>query len=164
MAQPPKPNQESTTEEFSLEPSSLDDLTHKELLLLYDESATSIRFSKTQQWRTLITSLSTLLAVVIFAYMAGRKADSYMQTSIILCSLIASSAIYIIIIYELRQNSDRKKLKEISIQFSNLFRRVRNLTPAWEEIFYRLTLLIFMTVAVVMFTAICIYFMMLRFN
>lgn len=163
MAQQPKPPEENDIDDFSLEPSNLDELTHNELLMLYEESAESIRFSKLQQWRTLGASLSTLLGVVLVAHLAGRRAEAYIQASIILCSMVASSSVYIMIAYQLRQNADRKKLKEISAQFSNLFRKIRALTPGWEEIFYRTTLLLFMITAEITVTAICTYYLMLRF-
>jgi len=149
--------------DFVLESSDLDDLTHNELVMYYQECATSIRYSKSQQWRTLGASLSTLLGIVLLAHLAGQRAESYMRASIILCTMVASSSVYIMIAYQLRQNADRKKIAVISKHFSNLFRDVRALTPGWEETFYRVTLMLFMVVAEVLVTATCVYYLMLRF-
>ena len=163
MAEDAKVENENEPIEFSLEASELDELTHNELLMLYEESASSIRFSKNQQWRTLGASLLTLLAIVLLAHLAGRLAQDFIRASIVLCSMVASAALYIMIVYQLRHNADHKKLREISSNFSNLFRDVRALTPSWEETFYRTTLLLFMIVAEILIAAICIYYLMLRF-
>ncbi len=162
MSKDDKENDEDG-EVFEVRPSDLDERTHNELLMLYEECANSIRFAKSQQWHTLGASLLTLLGVLLVAHLAGRRAEAYMNVSIILCTLIAAGSIYIMIAYQLRQNAERQKIKEISHHFSNLLRRVRSITPTWEERFYRYTLLLFMISAVLMITAMTIYYLKLRF-
>lgn len=163
MAQNPKQSEDVDEGPFELEASNLDELTHNEMLMHYTECAESIRFSKSQQWRTLGASLAISLGITLVAHLAGRLADAYMQASIVLCSLVATGAIYIMVAYQLRQNADRKKLAEISKHFSNLSRHVRAITPTWEEIFYRTTLLLFMIAAEILVSAFLIYYIMLRF-
>ena len=128
---------------FENEPSTLDDNTHAELRILYEESAESIRFAKKYQWGTVGATLLLFGGLIFIADSASQGkllADQLSATSI----LISCAAIFILILYQFWQHNESRKLNFIGKQFSSLFREARALKSVREANIHRYTFLMFM--------------------
>lgn len=130
-------------------PSELDDLTHAEMCMLYRESADSIRFAKAHQWKSLGATL------LVFAGMTtlGRAVDGNVTLTnlIIAISFISSSAvIYMMVLYQVWQNTEREKLRDISSHFSSFSQFTRAIKSSREANVHRYTLLAFMIAAILL--------------
>ena len=138
-----KPIEADEAEIVPDEPSSLEESTHAELLMMYDECVLAIRFAKSQQWQSMggILALFTLLSI----YASYAAESVWALKSTILFSLLASiGGIYALIIYQFWQSTEREKLVYISERFSSTFRLVRGFTNRRESEFQRYVLLFFM--------------------
>ncbi|HVI90585.1 MAG TPA: hypothetical protein VM659_19960 [Dongiaceae bacterium] len=125
------------------EPSSLEEATHAELLMMYNECALSIRFAKAQQWQSMGGILALFVLLSVYASYVGESVWALKST--IAFSLLASiGGIYSLVIYQFWQNTEREKLAFISERFSSTFRLVRGLTNRRESDFQRYVLLFFM--------------------
>src|SRR3546814_3139980 len=99
-------------------PSELDDLTHAEMCMLYRESADSIRFAKAHQWKSLGATLVVFAGMVTLA--RQTPANATLTNLIIAISFLSSSAvIYMLVLYQAWQNTEREKLRDISSHFSS---------------------------------------------
>jgi hypothetical protein len=130
------------------EPSSLEESTHAELLMMYNECATSIRFAKSQQWQSMG---GVLLLFTVLSIYAGFTADSpWALKSVLVLSILASvGGIYALMIYQFWQATEREKLIYISARLSSTFRQVRGFTNPRESNFQRYLLLFFMVFCIV---------------
>jgi hypothetical protein len=141
-----QPAKTTTSEEADAirdEPSSLDESIHAEMLMKYAECANSIRFAKSQQWKSMGGVLLLFLALSIYA---AYTADSpWALKSALLLSILASvGGIYSLIIYQFWQGTEREKLSYISDRLSTTLRHVRGFSSPREANFQRYTLLFFM--------------------
>ena len=145
MAKAPeaKEPKEDAGEALAVVASDLDEKTHAEMLMMYQECANSVRFAKSQQWTT------TGGALAIFA-MLGVLGDlgphyGFMTQAIIIISMIVSGgSIYSLAIFQFWQQAERGKLNMISERFSNVLRDVRSYLPPREANVHRYILLFFM--------------------
>ena len=130
-----------------LVPTSVDERTHAELIHLYRESADSIRFAKSQQWKTLGTSLLTFGALLIIRE-AFRDNIWFMKAMFTVSILLAGAAIYTLVIYQVWQNTEREKIAKISAHFSSLSREIRAIKSDRESNVFRYILLVFLIAGV----------------
>ena len=147
---------ESEEEEpFDLEASELDETTHAEMLMLYSESADSIRFAKAQQWKSVGATLLVFAGMITVAHFTAG--DVMLVKMIAFMSfLVAAAAIYTLVLYQVWQNTEREKLREIAKSFSNLFVKIRTIKSSREANVHRYTLLIFMILSILIGNAILI--------
>ena len=142
-------NEEEVEEAFELQASELDERTHAEMLMMYEEAANSIRFAKGMQWKTLGIGMLVLAGFLIFAEYAALRRTNLVPVTIIASTLVTAGTVYILIVFQLLQNMERRKLRAIGREMSNLFRLVRSLRVPLEAAFHRYTLLIFMVIGLV---------------
>ena len=64
MAKAPE-EKEPSGEAIAVVPSDLDEKTHAEMLMIYNECANSVRFAKSQQWTTTGGALAIFMALGI---------------------------------------------------------------------------------------------------
>ncbi|MGH6947548.1 MAG: hypothetical protein ACREDZ_09490 [Kiloniellales bacterium] len=133
---------------FEVAPSPLDEPTHREMLSLYEESAHTIRFAKSQQWKTLGSTLLTFLALIAICYLFSREVV-LAQGVAFSTFLVSACAIYALAIYQTWQNVEREKLRRIAAQLSNLARDIRAVKSSLEANFHRYILLTFMVFAII---------------
>ena len=128
-------------------PSELDDLTHAEMCMLYRESADSIRFAKAHQWKSLGATLLVFAGMITLARLVPGNAT--LTNLIIAVSFLSSSAvIYILVLYQVWQNTEREKLRDIASHFSSFSQFTRAIKSSREANVHRYTLLIFMIAAI----------------
>jgi hypothetical protein len=141
-------------------PSELDELTHHELCLLYEETSSHIIFAKTQQWRTFGATLVIFAVLLAFVKFVSRE-QSYMQFLVATVILITLTAISVLIIYQFWQHTERQKLAAIAHHFSSLFRKIHGYKHKREAAIHRYLLLVFMIIGLIMGASI-VYMGMLR--
>jgi len=130
-------------------PSDLDELTHKELYILYQETAAHISFAKTQQWRTFSGTLLILVVLLGIVKFVSHEAG-YMQLITISVILITLTAITMLIIYQFWQHTEAMKLAAIDHHFSSLFRKIRGYKHKREASIHRYMLLTFMIIGLIL--------------
>ena len=132
-----------------LEVSTLDDLTHAEMRLLYRESVETIRFAKTKQWKTLGATLLLLGGVLVLDH-AYPNPPSFGRVLMIISLMISGGAVYSLAIYQAWQHTERDKLNAITRHFSTLTHRVRAIKSRREANVFRYMLLTFLIAGVIM--------------
>ncbi len=142
-------------EAFELEASDLDDLTHAEMLMLYTESADSIRFAKAQQWKSVGATLLVFAGLMLVAHFT-KDNILLVKTTAFTSFVISAAALYTLVLYQVWQNTEREKLREIAKELSNLFVKIRTIKSSREANFHRYTLLCFMAIAILIGNAILI--------
>lgn len=142
-------------EPFELQETELDEATHAEMLMLYSESATSIRFAKAQQWKSVGATLLVFVGMMVVAHYTSADVLS-VKIIVFLSFLVAAAAIYTLVLYQVWQNTEREKLREIAKVLSNLFVRIRTIKSRREANVHRYTLLAFMILSILIGNAILI--------
>lgn len=141
--------------EPEFERSPLDESTHAEMTTLYRESADTIRFAKSQQWRSLGATLLVFGALMILGA-ANTANQGFVKTLIGVSVLLSVGTIYSLVIYQIWQNTERLKLRSISENLSSLAREIRALKPQLEANLLRYLLLAFMVITVLVGNAVLI--------
>lgn len=127
-------------------PSELDELTHAEMCMLYRESADSIRFAKAHQWKSLGATLLVFGGMIALAQLAPNNMT--LVNLIIAVSFLSSAAvIYMLVLYQVWQNTEREKLRDIAGHFSSFSQFTRAIKSSREANVHRYTLLAFMIAA-----------------
>lgn len=130
-------------------PSPLDELTHAEMCMLYRESADSIRFAKAHQWKSLGAILLVFAGMIALARLSPDNAT--LTNLIIAISFLSSSAvIYMLVLYQVWQNTEREKLRDIASHFSSFSQVTRAIKSSREANVHRYTLLAFMIGAILL--------------
>lgn len=130
-------------------PSELDELTHAEMCMLYRESADSIRFAKAHQWKSLGATLLVFAAMIALA--RSIPGNATLTNLLIAISFLSSSAvIYMLVLYQVWQNTEREKLRDIAGHFSSFSQFTRAIKSSREANVHRYTLLVFMIFAVLL--------------
>lgn len=137
-------------------PSTLDDKTHAELRLLYEESSRTIRFAKYLQWWTLGSTLAVYGAFLVIAkFVAADMAYANKLTAIII--VLTTAVISTLIIYQFWQHTELIKIEKISKDFSSAFRRVRQSKSQLEANVHRYLLLAFMILTTLLGSVVSYY-------
>mgnify|MGYP001056020241 CR=1 FL=1 len=143
MAKAPEEKEPAAGEAIAVVASDLDEKTHAEMLMMYSECASSVRFAKSQQWTTTGGALAIFMALGILGEVAPHY--GFITTAIVIISMIVSGAsIYSLAIFQFWQQAERGKLNMISDRFSNVLRDVRAYLPPREANVHRYILLFFM--------------------
>lgn len=132
-----------TKDPYEAEGSSLDECTHAECLALYRESTESIRYAKAQQWKTL-TYLTVVLGSMILISHA-RVAPAGVAPVMIIFSFVATAAVVsMLIIFQMWQSTEQRKLDFIGAHMSEIFSQTREIKSTLEANIHRFVLLTFM--------------------
>lgn len=128
--------------------SSVSDRTHAECLVLCRESTDTVRFAKTLQWKV----LAYLTAVFVFMNIADRTgvANKDMAPAMVIVTFIlVAIGISTLIIFQLWQSTEQRKLDFIADHISEAFRLTRAHKSSLEANIQRYAILTFMTQFVV---------------
>jgi len=127
-------------EKEQLEPSELDDLTHAEYRLLYEEGARNVLFAKRQQWRVLeyFTLLSLALIgigiVMPFAPDMARFVSGFLV-------FVGAALIAVLLMLQTWQNREHAKMAYLAHDLSNFARTARRLKPKTSSDVHRYIIL-----------------------
>jgi len=130
-------------------PSELDDLTHAEMCMLYRESADSVRFAKAYQWKSLGATLLVFGGLIALTKLVPNNA-AIVNLIIAVSFLCSSAVIYMLVLYQVWQNTEREKLRDIAGHFSSYSQFTRAIKSTREANVHRYTLLVFMVFAVLL--------------
>ena len=128
--------------------SDLDEMTHRELGLIYADSTRTILFSKSIQWKSVASTLILFAALIALAKYVSHGAQFVMVLKISAISL-AMAAIFMVVLFQFWQHSEGRKLTNIESAYSNLFRRIRKLRSKREADIHRYLILLFMAATII---------------
>lgn len=134
-------------------PSALDDLTHNEMCMLYRESADTIRYAKSKQWKSLGGALALYAGLMV---VGTANAGNAMFVSLLAVAsvLLCCGVLYALVIFQNWQSTERQKLIFISDRLSSTTRVVRGIKSRQEADLFRYLLLSFMILATLIGNAI----------
>lgn len=136
-----------TDQKTAVAPSELDERTHSEMLMMYQECATSVRFAKSQQWHTTVGALLIFVLLGILGIM-GQRYGFFTKAVVVVSLVVSGGSLYSLAIYQFWQQAERGKLNMIADRFSNVLRDVRGHLPPREANMHRYILLFFMIVTI----------------
>ncbi len=127
--------------------SELDELTHAELLMLYQDSAVSVRFARERQWKLVGAALLLFAAIVAIPELVDIS--TFAAKGLVLAGfLIGASAIYVLIVYQVWQNAELRHMQTIGGRFSNIFAQLGGHNAAREGKLHGYIILFFMIAAI----------------
>lgn len=138
---------EEQVDDFVDTPSELDDSSHAEVRMLYQESTATLRFVKSLQWKTVGATLLTFLALIFIAVFV--KADSSLTNKFMAITiLLSTSVIFTLVIYQFWMHNEMAKIERMQTQLSTIFKHIRAVKSKREGNVHRYTLLVFMSVVI----------------
>ncbi len=124
-------------------PSELDESTHAELRVLYQDSGNSVRFARERQWKLVAGALLSFAATVAVPELVDIS--TFAAKGLVLASfLIGAGAIYLLIVYQVWQNTELGRMEEIGARFSNVFAELGGREAAREGRLHSYIVLFFM--------------------
>jgi hypothetical protein len=141
-----------------IKPSDLDESTHAELRVLYQDCGMSIRFARERQWKLVGGTLLLFAATVAVPELVD--VSTFAAKGLALASfLIDAGAIYLLIVYQVWQNTELNRMQEISTRFSNIFAELGGAEAAREGRLHSYIVLFFMVVLIVIGNALAVLLM-----
>ena len=134
---------------FENSPSSLDEMTHKELCMMHNQSSRAILFAKNIQWRTVGSSLLVFGALIALAFY-GASDRNLVRLLGMLTIVLAIGAIFVLSMYQFWQFNEIRRLVEIEKNFSSLYIKIRDVKSKREGNVHRYTILMFMCIVVLL--------------
>ncbi len=135
--------------------SELDELTHAELLMLYQDSAVSVRFARERQWK--LVGAALLLDTAVVAIPQLVDVSTFAAKLLVLASfLIGASIIYILIVYQVWQNAELRRMQTIGERFSNVFAQVGGANVVGEGKLHGYIILFFMIAGIALGNALAV--------
>ncbi len=141
--------------------SELDEKTHAELRILYQDSGMSVRFARERQWRLVGGTLLLLTATVAVPELVDISI--FAAKGLVLASfLIGAGAIYLLIVYQVWQNTELRRMQEVGNRFSSIFAELGGTVAAREGRLHSYIVLFFM-IALIGLGVVLAVLMMARF-
>lgn len=137
-------------ESRDVEPSRLDDNTHAELRLIFEDSSRAILFAKGMQWKTVGATLAIFagLIAIFFAIVSQAKFVSsksdFLNGLELIIFLTAAVAVLALIIFQVWQHTEARKIRELGTYFSSAFIDIRDSKSDLTADISRYVLLLFM--------------------
>ncbi len=127
--------------------SELDERTHAELLMLYQDSAVSVRFARERQWKLVGAALLLFAAIVAVPELVDISA--FGAKGLALAGfLIGASTVYVLVVYQVWQNAELRRMQTIGGRFSNIFAGLGGHNAAREGKLHGYIILFFMIAAI----------------
>ncbi len=142
-------------------PSELDESTHAELRILYQDSGMSVRFARERQWKLVAGALLSFAATVAVPELVSIS--TFAAKGLVLASfLIGAGAIYLLIVYQVWQNTELRRMQDVGNRFSNIFAELGGTVAAREGRLHSYIVLFFMVALIGLGVALAVL-MMARF-
>ncbi len=139
-------------------PSELDERTHAELCVLYQDSGLSVRSARERQWKLVGGAL--LLFAVTVTVPEVVAISTWAARALVLASfLISAGAIYLLIVYQVWQNTELHRMQEIASRFSNVFSDLGGRDAAREGRLHGYIVLFFMIALIALGNALAVLLM-----
>lgn len=138
--------------------SELDETTHSEMRILYQDSGMSIRFARERQWKLVGGAL--LLFAVVVAVPELLHISIFAAKGLVLASfLLGAGAIYLLIVYQVWQNAELRRMQYIGARFSNIFAQLGGRNAASEGRLHSYIVLFFMIALIALGNALAVLLM-----
>ena len=135
--------------------SELDELTHAELLMLYQDSAVSVRFARERQWKLVGAALLLFAAIVAVPELVDISA--FGAKGLALAGfLIGASMVYVLVVYQVWQNAELRRMQTIGGRFSNVFAELGGHNAAGEGKLHGYIILFFMIAGIALGNALAV--------
>ncbi len=139
-------------------PSELDESTHAELRVLYQDSGMSVRFARERQWKLVGGTLLTFAATVAVPELVDIS--TFAAKGLVLASfLIGAGAIYLLIVYQVLQNTELRRMQDIGARFSSIFAELGGADAAREGRLHGYIVLFFMIALIALGNALAVLLM-----
>jgi hypothetical protein len=139
-------------------PSELDESTHAELRILYQDSGNSVRFARERQWKLVAGALLSFAATVAVPELV--EVSTFAAKGLVLASfLIGAGAIYLLVVYQVWQNTELRRMQEIGDRFSNIFTQLGGAEAAREGRLHGYIVLFFMIALIALGNALAVLLM-----
>jgi len=139
---------ESEGAQRALVPSDLDEITHAEIRLLFEDSAHSVHFGKAMQWKLLAGVLLLFGGLIVIAeYTATHQ--TFVKNIVIVNLAVGAASIYCEVVFQLWQNTEREKLRFIMSHFWNVAQENFGMKFSAEANIHRYMLLAFMILTII---------------
>lgn len=149
MAKNAKPDDIDDVRDVHVTPSTLDNHTHAELRLLYEESTETLRFVKNHQWKTVGATLLVFFALIFVAGFVDADAQLARQFMGITIT-ITCAAIFMLVLYQFWTHNEQNKINHMQPHMSSLFADIRALKSKREGNIHRYVILSFMTIVIIL--------------
>ena len=138
--------------------SELEESTHAEMRVLYQDSGMSVRFARERQWKLVSGALLLFAATVAVPELV--EISAFAAKGLVLASfLISAGAIYLLIVYQVWQNSELRRMLEIGARFSNIFAELAGRDAAREGRLHSYIVLFFMIALIALGNALAVLLM-----
>ena len=135
--------------------SELDERTHAELLMLYQDSAVSVRFARERQWKLVGAALLLFAAIVAIPELVDISA--FGAKGLALAGfLIGASTVYVLVVYQVWQNAELRRMQTIGGRFSNVFAQFGGHIAAGEGKLHGYIILFFMIAGIALGNALAV--------
>ena len=139
-------------------PSQLDEKTHSELRILYQDSGMSVRFARERQWKLVGGAL--LMFAIVVAVPELVHISIFAARGLVLASfLLGAGAIYLLIVYQVWQSSELRRMQDIGARFSNVFAQLGGRDAASEGRLHSYIVLFFMIALIALGNALAVLLM-----
>lgn len=136
-------------DEPELVASELDELTHRELGHIYDDSTRTIIYSKGIQWKAVASTLVIYIVIVALAKYVSHG-DQFMMVLKLSAIVMAMAATFMLVLFQFWQHTEARKLAAVESSYSSLFRKIRRIKSKREADFHRYIILLFMVGSIVL--------------
>ncbi|NQV56435.1 MAG: hypothetical protein HQ503_11300 [Rhodospirillales bacterium] len=129
--------------EPEIQPSTLDDATHRELGLIYDDATRTILYAKGIQWKSVASTLVIYVAGVWLAKFvpADELYFKMLRLGLIFTGMVS---VFLLILFQIWQHNEGRKISAIEEKYSSVFRAIRQVKSTREANFHRYIILLFM--------------------
>ncbi len=124
-------------------PSELDEMTHREVGLIYDDATRTILFAKGIQWKAVASSLLMFLVMIALVKYVSN-AEAYVKTLKLAVIFTSMAAILLLMIFQFWQHTESQKIISIEALLSSAFREIRKKKSILEASIHRYIILAFM--------------------
>jgi hypothetical protein len=134
-------------------PSDLDEATHAELRLLFEQSTNEILFAKAMQW-TIVGATILVYALLVAAAELFSSHTGFVKALAFVGFLVSPLAISMLVIFLSWQHTEIEIRRRIGRQFSGLFRELSQIKSRTEANIHRYILFFIMVAAILLANAI----------
>jgi hypothetical protein len=136
-------------------PSELDEVSIREISLIYEDATRTLLFAKGIQWKAVASCLILFLGLLVLVKI-GPNTEIYVKTIKLAVLFTTFAAISMVLMFQFWQHTESQKINSIAINFSSAFRTIRAKKSNLEANMHRYIILFIMNACIIVFTYITI--------
>ncbi len=130
-------------------PSELDESTHREVGLIYEDATRTILYAKSIQWKAVASSLVMFFVVIALVRYVSNQED-YVKILKLGVLFTGMAAISLLIIFQFWQHTELQKIVAVEKLYSSAFRAIRKKKSKLEANVHRFIILSIMIGAILL--------------